>query len=57
MIVEVDHYPRCVYAIDGGHDAVILDALGFVYKASPPEFPPWSVRCLAGGAGMGQQSS
>jgi hypothetical protein len=40
MIVEVDHYPRCVYAINGRHDAVILDALGIIYKASLPESPP-----------------
>jgi hypothetical protein len=35
MIVEVDHYPRCVYAINGRHDAVILDALGIIYKVTP----------------------
>ena len=46
MIVEVDHYPRCVYAINGGHNAVILDALGFIYKASPPESPPRAVLLL-----------
>ncbi|MEY2340821.1 hypothetical protein AB4090_01750 [Acidithiobacillus sp. IBUN Pt1247-S3] len=34
MIVEVDHYPRCAYAINGGHNAIILVGLGFIYKAS-----------------------
>ncbi|OCX67755.1 hypothetical protein A6M27_09290 [Acidithiobacillus thiooxidans] len=37
MIVEVDHYPRCVYVIDGGHNLVILGGLWFIYKASPPK--------------------
>jgi hypothetical protein len=40
MIVEVYHYPRCVYAINGRHNAIILDALGIIYKASLPESPP-----------------
>ena len=43
VIVKVDHYPRCVYAINGGHNVIILDALGIIYKASLPESPPRTV--------------
>ena len=32
MIVEADHYPRCVYAIDGGHNGIILGGLWFIHK-------------------------
>ena len=46
MVVEVDHYPRSVYVIDGGHNVVILGALWFIYKASSPKSPPRTVILL-----------